>query len=50
MLESLFNKAGGLKDCKFIKQTLQHRIFSVNFEKFLKTPIFEEHLETDASR
>ena len=37
MLESLFNKVAGLKDCNFIKERLQHRCFSVNNAKFLRT-------------
>ena len=36
MLESLFNKAAGLKACNFIKKRLQHRYFLVNIVKYLR--------------
>ena len=42
-LESLFNKAAGLKACDFIKKWLRHKCFSVNFLKFLKAPFLIEH-------
>ena len=41
ILESLFNKVAGLQASNFIKKRLQHRCFPV---KFLRTPIFTEHL------
>ena len=36
MLESLFNKAAGLKARNFIKKRLQHRYFLVNIVKYLR--------------
>ena len=50
MLESLFNKVAGFKVCNFIKKRLKHRCFPKKFAKFLRTSIFEEHLETTAFR
>ena len=41
VLESLFNKAAGLKVCNFIKKRLQHRCVPVNIAKFLGTPILK---------
>ena len=40
MLESLFDKHGGLKACNFNEERLQHRGFLVKSAKFLRTPIF----------
>ena len=40
MLESLLHKVTGLKSCNFIKKRSQHRCFSMNIAKFLRTPIF----------
>ena len=42
VLESLFNEVLGLDTCNFIEKSLQQRqkCFSVNFAKFLRTPIF----------
>ena len=37
-------KFSGLHACNLIKKRLQHRCFSVNFAKFLRTPVFVEHL------
>ena len=37
MLESLFDKVADLKICSMIKKRLQHRYFSVNIEKYLRT-------------
>ena len=52
MLESLFNKVGGLQETltllfnfNFPKQRLQHRGFPVNIEKFY----YEDHLRMAAS-
>ena len=42
MLESLFNKAVGLKACNSIKIMPQHRCFPVKCAKFLRTPFFTE--------
>ena len=42
VLESLFNKAAGLK--AFIKKRLQRRCFPVNIAKFLGRSFFTEHL------
>ena len=42
-----FNKVAGLRPetCNFIKKRLWHSCFSVNFEKFLRTPLLTiEHL------
>ena len=40
-LESLFNKAEGLKACNFIEKILQLRCFPVNIAKFLRKPILK---------
>ena len=45
MLESLFNKAAGLQTCNFIKKRLQHRCFSMNIAKFLRTTILKNNSE-----
>ena len=34
----------GLQACNFIKKRLQHRCFSVNIAKFLRTSFFTDHL------
>ena len=39
-----FNKVAGLRPATLLKKTLCHRGFSVNFAKFLRTPILTEHL------
>ena len=39
-----FNKIAGLRPASLLKKRLKHRCFTVNFEKFLKTPFFSEHL------
>ena len=44
VLESLFNKAAGLKAFDFFKERLQHKCFPVNIAKFLRTVIFMELL------
>ena len=41
MLESLFNKAAGLKAYNFIKKSFHHRFFPVNISKYLITPILK---------
>ena len=41
VLESVFNKATGLKACNFIKKRLQHRCFPLKFAKFLKAPFLK---------
>ena len=41
VLESLFNKAAGLKACSLIKKRLQHKCFPLKFAKFLKIPILK---------
>ena len=43
MLESLFNKVSVLA-CNFIEKWLQRRCFPVKFTKFLRAPLFPEHL------
>ena len=45
VLESLFNKAGGLQVCNFIKKRLQHRCFPVIIAKFLRIPILKNICE-----
>ena len=42
MLESIFNKAAGLKVCNSIKKRLQHSCLPVKLAKFLKTPFLTE--------
>ena len=39
-----FNKIAGFRPATLLKKTLWHRCFPVNFEKFLRTPFFAEHL------
>ena len=39
-----FNKVAGLRHAALVKKRLQHRCFSVNFAKFLRTPFFTERL------
>ena len=45
---SLFDNVASLKlhveACNFIKKILQHRFLPLNITKFLRTPIFIEHL------
>ena len=41
-LESLFNKAAGLKACNSIKKRLQHSYFPVKFAKCLRTPFLQK--------
>ena len=41
-MESIFNKAAGLKVCNSIKKRLQHSCLPVKLAKFLKTPFFTE--------
>ena len=38
--ESLFNKVVGIQTCNFIKERLQHRCFTANIVKFLRTALF----------
>ena len=38
------NKVAGLRPAILIKKRLWHRCFPVNFAKFLRTPLFTEHL------
>ena len=40
-----FYKVAGLKACNFIKKRLQHRCFSVEFAKFLRTPTLKKICE-----
>ena len=40
---NLFSKVTGLQVCNFIKKRLQHRCFSVNIAKCLRTDFFIEH-------
>ena len=39
-----FNKVAGLRPTMLLKERLQHRLFPVNFTKFLRKPFFTEHL------
>ena len=43
-LESLFNKVSRPEGCKFIKERLQRKCFSVHNSSFLGTAFFIEHL------
>ena len=42
VLESISNKAAGLKVCNSIKKRLQHSCLPMKLAKFLKTPFFTE--------
>ena len=44
MPESLFYKVAGLRPTTLLKKRLWHRCFSVNFEKFLRTPLLIKYL------
>ena len=46
---SFFNKVPGLRPEALLKKRLWYRCFSVNFEKFLRTPFFTEYLQETAS-
>ena len=39
-----FNKNAGFQTCSFIKKRLQHICFPANIDKFLRSPVFGEHL------
>ena len=39
-----FNKVVGSRPAILLKKRLRHRYFPVNFVKFLRTPVFAEHL------
>ena len=45
MLESIFNKAAGLKVCDSIKKRLHHSCPPVKLAKFLKRPFFTEEFQ-----
>ena len=45
VLESVFNKVTGLKDCNFIKKRLQYRCFSVYIPKISRTRILKNICE-----
>ena len=45
----LFNKVAGVKPATLIKRDSDTGFFSVNFAKFLRTPIFPEHFHATAS-
>ena len=45
MSESLLDKVVGIQACNFIKKRLQHRCFSVNIVKFLRTLILKNACE-----
>ena len=42
VLDSISNKAAGLKVCNSIKKRLQHSCLPVKLAKFVKTPFFTE--------
>ena len=50
MLVSLFNKVANLQACNFFKNRLQHKCFSVNIAKSLRTPILKNIFERLESR
>ena len=39
-----FNKVTGMRIATLLKKRIWHRCFPVNFAKFLRTPIFKEHI------
>ena len=39
-----FNKVPGLRPATLLKKRIRYRCFPVNFPKFLRTPLFTEHL------
>ena len=41
MLQSLYDKIAVRKVCNFVKKRLQHRCFSKNIAKFLRTPFLQ---------
>ena len=45
VLESLFDKALGLKACNSIKKSLGHRCFPMKFAKFLRTAFFTSEFQ-----
>ena len=46
LCQSLFyNKVADLRPATLLKKRLWHRRFLVDFEKFLRTPFFTEHLQ-----
>ena len=45
----LFNKVASFRPAALVKKRLWHGCFPVNFEKFLRTPFFIEHLWANAS-
>ena len=49
MPETLFEQSSRPEACNFIKKSLWHTCFSVDFAKFLRTPFLTEHLRTTAS-
>ena len=44
VLESIFNETAGVGVWNVIKKRLQHRCFTVNYAKFLRTPILDQLL------
>ena len=49
VLQSLFNKVGGLKACNFILKRLQHSCFPREYSKIFKTTCFREHHQETTS-
>ena len=41
VMESLFNKDAGLKNCDFIEKSLQRRCFPVNIAKLSRTAVLK---------
>ena len=44
-----FNKVAGLRPATLLRKSFWHRSFPVNFEKFLRTLLFENTFQTTAS-
>ena len=49
MLESLFNKAAGIKACIFITKEIPAQVFPCEYWETFKETYFEAHLHTAAS-
>ena len=45
LYQSIFYERCRLEACNFIKKQIRHKCFSVDFAKFLRTPLFAEHLQ-----
>ena len=49
VLESLFNKAAGIKACIFITKEIPAQVFPCEYQEIFKDTYFEAHLHTAAS-